>query len=41
MFSAYLSGIRDDFHPAAWVIAAKSMSSAARSSRHVPWWNAR
>src|SRR5450631_2154054 len=31
IFSAYCSGIRVDFHPPACVIAAKSMSSSARS----------
>jgi hypothetical protein len=31
IFSAYFSGIRVDFQPPAWVIAAKSMSSSARS----------
>jgi hypothetical protein len=31
IFSAYWSGIRGDFHPPACVIAAKSMSSSARS----------
>jgi hypothetical protein len=31
IFSAYFSGIRVDFHPPACVIAAKSMSSSARS----------
>jgi hypothetical protein len=31
IFSAYCSGIRVDFHPPACVIAAKSMSSAAKS----------
>jgi len=31
IFSAYCSGIRIDFQPPACVIAAKSMSSAARS----------
>jgi hypothetical protein len=31
IFSAYCSGIRVDFHPPAWVIAAKSMSSSASS----------
>jgi hypothetical protein len=31
IFSAYCSGIRVDFHPQACVIAAKSISSSARS----------
>ena len=31
IFSAYCSGIRGDFHPPACVMAAKSMSSSARS----------
>src|SRR3984893_8414304 len=31
IFSAYCNGIRVDFHPPACVIAAKSMSSAARA----------
>jgi len=31
IFSAYCNGMRGDFHPPAWVIAARSMSSAARS----------
>jgi len=31
IFSAYCSGMRGDFHPPAWVIAARSMSRAARS----------
>ena len=31
IFSAYCNGMRGDFHPPAWVIAARSMSRAARS----------
>jgi hypothetical protein len=31
IFSAYCSGMRGDFHPPACVMAAKSMSSSARS----------
>jgi hypothetical protein len=31
IFSAYCSGMRADFQPPACVIAAKSMSNAARS----------
>jgi hypothetical protein len=31
VFSAYCSGIRVDFHPPAYVIAARSMSKAAKS----------
>jgi hypothetical protein len=31
IFSAYCNGIRGDFHPPAWVMAARSMSRAARS----------
>jgi hypothetical protein len=31
IFSAYCNGMRGDFHPPACVIAAKSMSSSARS----------
>ena len=31
IFSAYCNGMRGDFHPPAWVMAARSISSAARS----------
>ena len=31
IFSAYCSGLRGDFQPPAWVMAARSMSRAARS----------